>query len=501
MRQIIYVVSGLILFFLLFSLPHPEGMSFPAHSVACVSVLMGFWWLTEAIPIPATALIPLVAFPLLKIKSVSETSVSYGDSYIYLFLGGFFIAIALEKWDLHKRIALHIINFIGTSKRRIILGFMISTAFLSMWISNTATTLMMYPIGLAVIQSLEEVTDSDKRVNNAFASAIMLTIAFSASIGGLGTLIGTPPNIIFVATMNSLFPNAPSVSFTKWFLMVFPLVCIFVPIGWWYIVNFGFCIPKELKNTHKELISQKLIELGRITREEVVILVVFIITALGWIFRRDLNIGAFTIPGWSDFLGLNKYSDDTLVVMCTALFLFIFPVNFHTGQRLLNWDDVKKIPWGVLILFGGGIALADGFRSTELSVWIANGIAFFKFLPPLLMVTIISIVMIILTEFTSNTATASIFMPILASLAVATNIHPYVLMIPATIAVSLAFMLPVATPPNAIIFGSGRVKINEMFRVGLVFDIIGLLLIVLLLYLIIFPVAGINPAEFPSWGK
>ena len=499
MRQQIGLFLGIPLLLLLLSLSPPAGMAGNAYSVACVTIFMGFLWVTEAIPISATALIPLVAFPLLRIQGAGETSASYGSSHIFLFMGGFIIAKAMEKWNLHKRMALEIIHFIGTGKRRIILGFMIASAFLSMWISNTATTLMMYPIGLAVVQSLIEFDSSDgssnERTAGDFSTAVMLSIAFSASIGGIATLIGTPPNLVFVATANTLFPNSPQISFAQWFLMGFPIVCIFIPLAWWYMVTFGFPFPKERRTSYRTPIANKLMEMGKITREEKLVAGVFFLTAVGWIFRRDLNLGFFTVPGWSDLLNLNDYVHDATVAIGSALLLFLMPTNLRTGERLITWEDAKEIPWGILILFGGGIAIADGFRSTELSVWIANSLTIFSFLPPLVLLIIVCIVMTVMTEFTSNVSTAAIFMPILAGLATAAGIHPYILMIPATITVSCAFFLPVATPPNAIIFGSGKVKITDMMRIGIVFDIIGLILIISILYFIIFPLIGIHPSN------
>ncbi len=504
MRQKAGFIAGVIIFTVMLLLPVPGNMETASYRVGCVTVLMAIWWITEAIPISATALIPLSLFPLMRIQSASETAASYGSSHVFLFMGGFIIAVAMEKWDLHRRIALLIISLIGAGKRRIILGFMCATAFLSMWISNTATALMMYPIGLAVVQSIDEVPDGKTEgggERNTFATAVMLGIAFSASIGGLATLIGTPPNIIFAGTARKLFPAAPEFSFAEWFLMSFPLVVLFIPLSWWYLVSVGFRFTSGESPESRKVIESKLVEMGGITSPEKRVLMVFLATSLGWIFRRDLNLGFLTIPGWSDTLGLNDFVHDATVAMTAAILLFVIPSGGDSGGRLITWKDARQIPWGILILFGGGIALADGFSSSGLSVWIADSISFFHFLPPIFIVVIVCVIMMIMTEFTSNTATASIFMPILAGLAGAVHIHPYILMIPATLAVSCAFVLPVATPPNAIIFGSGRVQITDMVRIGIVFDVIGLILVVSILYYIIFPLMGISQGTFPAWAQ
>jgi len=475
-------------------------MTVEAKYVAAVTILMGFWWLTEAIPIPVTSLIPIILFPLLGIKDAASTTASYGDKNIFLFMGGFFIAIAIEKCGLHRRIALNIIAMLGKSKKTIILGFMIASSFLSMWISNTATTLMMLPIGAAVITSIGEIFEENKNQEN-FNKALMLGIAYAASIGGISTLIGSPPNLIFAGVSKTIFPDSPEITFTKWITFGIVIVIIFLPICWYILTGFLFKIKSE--NTHKvkTVVREKLKSLGKIKREEKLVLIIFILTSLGWIFRRRIDLEFFSIPGWSELLNRPKFAHDSTVAIAGAILLFLIPGNWKKKEFLLNWRDAKKIPWGILILFGGGIALASGFRDSGLSSYIGHSLKGLSHLPSWCVVFTICMVVTFLTEVTSNTATASIFMPILAGLAISTRIHPFLLMIPATVSASCAFMLPVATPPNAIVFSSGWIKIPDMAKTGIFLNIIGAILITAITFLITIPLFNINFNTLPVWAK
>ena len=495
---------ALPIFILILLLPFPESLSSQGQRTLAVAILMAWWWITEAIPIPATALIPIVAFPLLKILPIEKVVSSYGDSNIYLFMGGFLIAITMQRWELHRRIALQIIRIIGISPRRIILGFMVATALLSMWISNTATTMMMYPIGLAIILHINELLLKEKHVegeNGNFETVLMLGIAYSASIGGIGTLIGTPPNIVFAAAIKSIFPNAPEIGFLKWTMVGFPLVVMFIPLTW--IILTRIVLPVKIKSVPggKEVIASQLKELGPMKKAEKYTLIIFILTAIGWIFRQNIDFGFFTIPGWSNLLGLQDYVNDATVAICSAVLLFLIPVDFKKKEFLLNWDWAIRIPWGILILFGGGIALAGAFKSSGLAAWIGSNLDLFSHVPFLVMIMITCFMLTFLTEVTSNTATATIFMPILAATALAMKIHPFLLMIPATISASCAFMLPVATPPNAIIFGSGAVTIPQMAKAGFALNFVGIILVTIITYLIAIPVFGIVLGTLPAWIK
>lgn len=504
-RQIAGLFSILPVFFIFLFIPPPQGMSPEAHRMAAICVLMVILWITEAIPIPATALLPLALFPMFKILPMGEVSSSYADKNIYLFMGGFFMAVTMEKWNLHRRIALGIIKFVGTSPRKLILGFMIATAFLSMWISNSATAMMMLPIGLAIILQFEQFWSSDiknKTINvSDFKQALMLSIAYSASIGGIATLIGTPPNIIFVASLKKLYPLAPEISFVKWFMVGLPLVLIFLPLTWVYLTRIVFKIQGQAINLGKEIIQGEMQKLGKISRGERFTSFYFLLMALGWIFRKDLEIGWIKIPGWSNLLGIEEFVHDASVAIFVAVLLFLTPVNLKKGDFLLDWKSASRIPWGILILFGGGIALADGFNQTGLAGWIASNLFGLQYFPFVIILLVVALLINFLTEVTSNTAISTTFMPILAATSVAMLVNPIALMMVGAIASSLAFMLPVATPPNAIVFGSGHIRLPTMAKVGFGMNIFGVIVVVIIMYAIAIPVFQLDLSQLPEWAK
>lgn len=503
-RQKLGFYLGIPCFLIILFLPRPSDLSPEAHKTLAVAFLMAWWWITEALPIPATALIPLAFFPILGIMNYKEVAPNYADSNIYLLMGGFLLAVTMQKWNLHKRLALRIVNLIGTSPRRVILGFMTATAFISMWISNTSSTLMMYPIGLAVVLHFSELRSKEDQgspgvIESNVQTALMLGIAYSASVGGVGTLIGTPPNVIFAGAVASLYPEAPPVEFFQWMLIGIPLVVLFVPIIWILLTRIFFPIAlKELAGGRQYILDQ-LEKLGKISRGERLTLWVFLGTAFAWIFRRNINLGLFTIPGWSNWLGISQWVSDTTVVIFSALLMFAIPVNWKKGEFLLDWKWAIKIPWGILILFGGGIALAKGFQTTGLAAWIGSKLSLLTHVPVVVIILIICLMLTFLTEVTSNTAITTLFMPILAATALAMHTHPFLLMIPATISASCAFMLPVATPPNAIIFGSSYVTIADMAKAGIGLNIIGAVLVTALVYSLAIPVFKITPGLFPNW--
>lgn len=503
MRQRIGLFLGPILFILIMILPLASGMTPQAKMAAAVAVLMATWWITEALPIPATALIPLLLFPLFGIMSASQVAARYADQNIFLFIGGFFIAMAMQRWELHKRIALYIIKFLGTSPTRLILGFMVATAFLSMWISNTATTMMMFPIGLAVILHAETMVKKARLDiptqpgSFNFGTALMLGIAYAASIGGVATLVGTPPNIVFAGMARSLFPKASEIGFLDWFKVGLPFVIVFLPVTWLYLTRVALRLRLKEIPGEKAIIEQDLSMLGNMSRGEIMTLAVFVFVALSWIFRKNIDIGFLTIPGWSNLLGLENYVHDSTVAICGALLLFILPVDFRKREFVLNWEWAVKIPWGIILLFGGGFALAAGFQSSGLAQWIGERLAFLGGIHPVLMIASICLLMTFLTEVTSNTATTTMMMPVLGSMAVALSMHPFLLMIPAAMSASCAFMLPVATPPNAIIFGSGYLRIPDMARTGFFLNLIGVVIITLVVYLLGIPLLNINSAPLP----
>ena len=503
MRQKAGLFLGVIVFILVLILPPPPGMSITAKNTGAVALLMAIWWISEAIPISATSLLPLLLFPVLGVLSAKDVSVRYADRNIFLFMGGFFIAMAMQRWELHKRIALYIIRFLGTSPHRIVLGFMVASCFLSMWISNTATTMMMFPIGLAVVLHAEAMIRKEKlpidiaKGKFNFGTTLMLGVAHAATIGGIATLVGTPPNIVFIGIVKSMFPKAPEIGFFDWMKVGLPFVIIFLPLTWFYLTR--IILPIKIKKIPggKEVIEDDLKALGPMKLAEKLTLVVFILVALAWIFRRDINLGFLTIPGWSNLLGIAKYVHDSTVAIGGAIILFLIPVDFKKRVFVLNWEWAVKIPWCIILLFGGGFALVLGFQSSGLAKWIGERLSFLYGVPIIVMIFSICLLLTFLTEVTSNTATTTMMMPVLGAMAVAMGIHPFLLMIPATISASCAFMLPVATPPNAIIFGSGYIRIPEMAKSGFFLNFLGAIVVTIIVYFIAIPVFHINTLPLP----
>ncbi|MFC1822549.1 SLC13 family permease [Thermodesulfobacteriota bacterium] len=497
--QKIGLFLGPILFILMLMIDLDPGKPIVTR-MAAVAILMATWWITDAIPLSATALLPLVLYPLLGILKGKATAPIYVNSTIFLFIGGFMIALTMEKWMLHKRIALWIIRIIGGGPSTIILGFMAAAAFLSMWISNTATAIMMVPIGLAIIIQMEE--KFGEQDTHKFTVALMLGIAYACSMGGVATLVGTPPNLSFARIFEITFPKADSIAFGQWLIMAFPLTLMMLGIIWVLLTKVFFRIPSKLK-VDRAIVDKEYKELGPISYEEKSVLIVFFLTAILWVFRRKLNLGILTIPGWSQLIPYPKLIDDGTVALGMAMILFLIPTRSKDAKSptLMSVDVFKEIPWHIVLLFGGGFALAKGFQVTGLSTLIGNKFAGLAGVSPYLMINIICGTLTFLTELTSNTATTEMILPILASVAVAMKANPLLLMIPATLAASCAFMMPVATPPNAIVFGSGRIKIIEMARVGLFINIIGVLIIGILFYTLGTAVFSIDTSVFPEWAK
>jgi sodium-dependent dicarboxylate transporter 2/3/5 len=460
--------------------------------MAACALLMAVWWLTEAIPLAVTALLPLLLFPFFGLMTARDAALPYADPNVFLFMGGFMIAIAMQRHNLHKRIALTIIHLIGISPKKIVLGFMIATAFLSMWISNTATAMMMLPIGIAVVEHIKDQTSEDNRIAGKSAvsnlgTALMLGIAYASSIGGVGTLIGTPPNIVFAGMVHKLFPDIPAVNFIDWMVIGFPIVVVFLPLTWLYLVYIAAPVAAARAPGNRDIIREELNELGVMSRGELLTLIVFCLTALGWIFRKDILVGNFRIPGWSNILGIESFVHDGTVALLGAMLLFVIPTNFRKGEFLLNWEWAKKIPWGILLLFGGGFALAAGFQESGLDYWIGNLFGRIHYGSVLILIISVCLLLTFLTEITSNTATITMMLPVLAAMSLAMHIHPFLVMIPATLSTSFAFMMPVATPPNAIVFGSNYIKMGDMARAGIVLNFIGMLLVTAAMYLIVIP--------------
>ncbi len=490
LRQQLGFYLGVVLFAIVLFLPVPEGLSVEGKRAAAVALLMAVWWISESLPIAATALVPLALYPLLSIMSMPETAERYADPVIFLFMGGFMLALAMQKWDLHKRIAFFVIALVGGGLRRMLFGFMLATFLISMWVSNTATAVMILPIAIAVTQELG--LAETKGRETGFRIALMLAIAYAASIGGLGTLIGSPPNMIFAGQAKALLPGSAEIDFTRWFLFGFPVALGFLLITWAYLaIVVARGAPKI--NTNRELIREKLKTLGPCSRGELSVMIVFGLTVIAWITRENISAGSFTLPGWTNLLGLKGVHDGT-VAIAAALVLFITPVSFKKREFLLDWNWAAKIPWEVLLLFGGGFALAESFQMTGLAAWLGKGFGFLNGLPLPLLLFILCAATTFLSELMSNTAQITMMLPVLAAAAPTLGVHPYLLMIPATFAASLAFMMPVGTPPNAIVFGSGYLTIPQMAKTGFILNLLGALWITFMTLAWIMPMLGVGTA-------
>ena len=464
--------------------------------MAAVALLMAGWWITEAIPIPATSLLPVALFPLLGILDGRTTAATYFNHLIFLFIGGFLFALAMQRWDLHRRIALRILRILGTSAPSVVLGFMAATWFLSMWISNTASTMMMVPMALAILVPFRE--HLEKGAAHRLGIALILGVAYSASIGGMATLIGTPPNLSFARILQIVFPQAPEISFADWFLFALPTSALFVVIAWLVL-----CRIARLKRgpmpVGADLFAKEHAAMGPMTSEQRWISALFMALVFGWMFRADMDLFGFTIPGWSRLLAEPLMVDDGTVAIVIALMLFLIPSRSQPGKALMDWEGAAGIRWGIVLLFGGGFALAKGFLSSGLSEWFGMQLAALSGVPPVVLVLVACLTITFLTELTSNMATTEVALPVLGAMAVAVETDPLLLMIPATLSASCAFMLPVATAPNAIAFGTGQLKITDMMRYGLILNLIGVVLIVATVFLIGVSVLGIEPGVLPDW--
>lgn len=446
----------------------PEDLGRAGALTAGVAVLMAVWWMTEAIPIPATALVPLVVFPVVGEVSVDEVGASYGNNIIFLFMGGFMLALAMQRWNLHRRVALVTVRAMGTKPSMIIAGFMLATGFVSMWVSNTATAVMMLPIGLSVLMLVGRLDgavqeDGDGPVTSNFGTALMLGIAYAASIGSLATIIGTPPNTLLVGYLADT--HDVQIGFGEWMLLGLPLAVVLLVICWWILTRWVF--PPEMDDLPggRELLDAEVEKLGPMSRPELMVLGVFVLAAASWV----------GFPLVQD----EPVISDAGIAMAVAVLLFLLPSGTGRGVRLLDWDAAVQLPWGVLLLFGGGLALSAQFGSSGLTEWIGEKAEAFGGIPVVLVVLAVAAGVLLLTELTSNTATAATFLPLAGGLALGLGLDPMLLAIPVALAASCAFMLPVATPPNAIAFGSGHVTVNQMMRGGIWVNLAALVLITL----------------------
>ena len=469
-KRHIGLILGPLSFLYILLFFHPEGLSKPANAVLASTIWIAIWWISEVIPIAVTALLPIILFPLTGGLNINETTASYGHKYIFLFIGGFILALTIEKWNLHKRIALNIIKIVGTNVVNIILGFMVATAFLSMWISNTASSVMLLPVGMAIVLQLRDNPNTVEDENRIFGKALMLAIAYSASIGGMATLIGTPTNLVLAGVIQTSFDV--EITFSQWFIFGFPIALILLFLSWLYLTRFAFKFKQKEFPGGKAEINRQIKALGNMTYEEKVVLFIFVCTAFAWITR------SFIIQK------IIPTIDDTIIAITFSILLFIIPSR-QKNVNIMSWKDAVKLPWGIVLLFGGGLALASGFESSGLASWIGSQLSILEALPFIVLLLILIAVVNFLTEITSNVATTAMLLPILVSLAPVLNVHPYYLMVAATVAASCAFMLPVATPPNAVVFGSGYLRISDMVKKGVWMNLLSIILLTIIVYFLL----------------
>ncbi len=445
-----------------------EGLTEAARAVAAVGTLMAVWWVSEALPLPATSLLPIVLFPVLGVVDVGEATAPYASDIIFLFMGGFLLALAMQRWGLHRRIALLTVMAVGTRPVRVVGGFMLATAVLSMWVSNTATTVMMLPIGLSVLQlTLEgddtgdaDAADLTGEDAHPFATGLMLGIAYAASIGSLATLIGTPPNLFMAGFLEQSY--GIEIGFGQWMLLGLPLAVVLLALA--YLVLTRWAYPPEIDQLPggRQLFADELRALGRVGRGERIVLTVFVVTALAWVLRDPITSSEQLLALLPGLAGLS----DAGIAITAAIVLFLVPVDWRRGVFALDWTTARKLPWGVLLLFGGGLSLAAGVTSSGLDQWIGQQVGALGGLPIVVLIIVVAAAVVFLTELTSNTATAATFLPILGGVALGLDLAPQSLVVPAALAATCAFMMPVATPPNAIVFGSGHITIPQMVRAG-----------------------------------
>jgi sodium-dependent dicarboxylate transporter 2/3/5 len=464
------LILGGVAFSIMLVLPAPAGLGHEGWRTAAVAVLMAVWWMTEALPIPATALLPLALFPALGVLSAPDASAPYANELIFLFMGGFLIAVTMEKWGLHKRIALRIMSMVGTSPNRLVLGFMLATAFLSMWISNTATAAMMLPIALAVGEMFRP-QDADDGVYQ-FGVALMLGVAYAASLGGVATLIGTPPNAVLAGAASEMLGR--QIGFMEWMGVGLPVSLFMIPIAWLLLTRILYP-PGDLHGDAASILEAERASLGPPTRGEKLTGAVFALTALAWVLRAEKHFGGVTIPGLQTFMPDIR---DSTIAMTAAVVLFLLPTGpVRKGSFCLDWKTARRIPWGVLVLFGGGLSLAVAMDRSGLAGWIGGVVSSLSSVPIWVVVAAVATLIVFLTELTSNVATTSMAMPIMAGAAAGLGVEPELLMTTAALAASMAFMLPVATPPNAIVFSSGYLTIPQMSRAGILLNLTAIVVI------------------------
>ena len=471
-HQVIGLFLGPLIAGLMIFAGPPENLSQPGWMTAAVGILMAVWWATEAVPIAVTALLPIVVFPLFGIATIQDTTAPYANKVIYLFLGGFIVAFAMQRWNLHRRMALTVLQHVGGNGRSLVGGFMLASAIISMWVMNTSTTMMLLPIAVSIIAVIHKTVDGlDDKAKDNFQYSLLLGIAYGATIGGMATLVGTAPNAMFAAFMQETYGT--EIDFSRWMLVGLPLSAMMLPLAWLILTRFAFKVDFKTSDEGKAALRQLKEELGAITVPEKRVATVFVLMAATWVLRPLL----VTLPGLSAL-------DDSGIAMAGGIALFLIPSGEKSDPLLLRWTYAERLPWSVLILFGGGLTLASAVTRTGLAEWLGSSLQTIGALPLFALVIVAATMIIFLTELTSNIATTATFLPVVGAIAIESGYDPIVLAVPVTLAASCAFMLPVATPPNAIVFGSGMLTIPKMVRAGMMLNIVGIFLVsIVALYL------------------
>jgi sodium-dependent dicarboxylate transporter 2/3/5 len=471
-HQVIGLFLGPLIAGLMIFAGPPENLSQPGWMTASVGILMAVWWATEAVPIAVTALLPIVVFPLFGIATIQDTTAPYANKVIYLFLGGFIVAFAMQRWNLHRRMALTVLQHVGGNGRSLVGGFMLASAIISMWVMNTSTTMMLLPIAVSIIAVIHKTVDGlDDKAKDNFQYSLLLGIAYGATIGGMATLVGTAPNAMFAAFMQETYGT--EIDFSRWMLVGLPLSAMMLPLAWLILTRFAFKVDFKTSDEGKAALRQLKEELGAITVPEKRVATVFVLMAATWVLRPLL----VTLPGLSAL-------DDSGIAMAGGIALFLIPSGEKSDPLLLRWTYAERLPWSVLILFGGGLTLASAVTRTGLAEWLGSSLQTIGALPLFALVIVAATMIIFLTELTSNIATTATFLPVVGAIAIESGYDPIVLAVPVTLAASCAFMLPVATPPNAIVFGSGMLTIPKMVRAGMMLNIVGIFLVsIVALYL------------------
>lgn len=488
-KTLIRLAISLAIFITMLCMAPPAGLSVAAWHAAAVGILMALLWILEAMPIPATALIPLALFPILGVAPIAKAAAPFAHKLIFLFMGGFILAMAMERWNLHRRIALTILKYVGAKPAALVAGFMAATGFLSMWVSNTATATMMLPIALSVIQMMDE--NVDMKIRDKFGAALLLSIAYGASIGGVATLIGTPPNALLAGFMEKTYGY--DISFGDWMKIGLPISVVLMIFAWFSLTVLSFPLKGVKIEGAQGIVKGEIAKLGPMSRGEKMVGMVFLLTAFSWVFHKPIE------KYLAATYDITTKVSDTEIAIISALLLFMLPTNLKKGAFLIDWKSAQKLPWGVLVLFGGGLSLGAAITNTGLSTWIADMMGGLEGIDTLWLIAIFSVVVCLVSHMTSNTATAAAFLPLAASLALSLGENPLVLTVPTVLAASCVFMMPVATPPNAIVFASGKLTVPQMARAGFLINLVALVMLVAAAYGLLGMVFGVEMGVMPDW--